>query len=98
MSGKLCDVRLQELDDNGDPVPSLSVHVDVFNESDCGLRIIMDPFGEDHDVLLEAHKDGWRLVIHPHGQDPAFVVTLTNNKATVEDSEGTVLGVAEYEG
>jgi hypothetical protein len=57
----------------------------------------MDPFGEDHDVLLEASTDGWRLLIHPHGQDPAFIVTLTKRKATVENDMGTILAIAEYE-
>jgi len=94
---KLCDVRLHELDEHGELLPNTGVHVDVCEQGgNAGLRIIMDPFGEDHDVLIEAFESGWRLLIHPHGEDPVFVVELTNTKATVEDAAGQVLATADY--
>ena len=83
-------------EEDGEPVPEKSVHVDVRVESG-GLRIIMDPFGEDHDILLMPWEKGWSIVVHPHGEDPVFTIRMTNTEATVVDDWDRPLGKAEYE-
>jgi hypothetical protein len=68
--------QLNELSEHdGEPCPDKHVHVDVRVESG-GLRIVMDPFGEDHDILLMPWENGWSIVVHPHGQDPVVKVRL----------------------
>jgi hypothetical protein len=62
-----------------------------------GLRIIMDPFGEDHDILLMPWAKGWSIVVHLHGEDPVFTIRMTNTEATVVDDRDRLLGKAEYE-
>ena len=90
--------QLNELsEEDGDPCPDKTVHVDVRVESG-GLRIIMDPHGEDHDILLMPWENGWSICVHPHGEDRVFTVRLTNTAATVVDDWDRVLGKAEYEG
>ena len=90
-------VRLVECDNDGEPTPEReSCDVRVRRDGDSAIRIIMDPFGEDHDVLIECHDDKWMVFIHPGGNDPFCIAALTHRKAVVMDDFGNVLKQASW--
>ena len=91
-------IMLTEVDDNGEATTKgthLLTEVRVKREGH-GLRIILDPFGEDHDILIECLAEKWLVIVHPRGQDPVCGIELTPHRAEVMDCGGTVFIKEEF--
>jgi hypothetical protein len=62
--------------------------MDVLQEA-SGLRVVFDPFGQDHDVLVEALSNQEMLVlVHAEGMDLVACVRVTPHEVVVEDACG----------
>jgi len=96
-------VTLVECNDDGEPAPATDLDgrrttdIRVVRDGQSAVRIIMDPFGEDHDVFVECHDDKWLICIHPIGGDPIVVVELRPNSVEVQDSCGKCLIKDQWE-
>jgi hypothetical protein len=88
-----------ECDEDGEPVvgpPQRRTEIRVVRDGESAVRVILDPFGEDHDVFVECHADKWLVCIHPAGSDPIVAVELQANNAVVTDLLGKVLIKEEW--
>jgi len=85
------EFRLASADENGVTIPDgPAAHIRI-EKNESSVRIVMDPYGEDHDVLIEQQADKWLVFVHPWGQDPVCIATLTTKSALVEDNMGNKL-------
>jgi hypothetical protein len=60
----------------------------LIEQSPCHLRIILDPQGEDHDLLIEQRADRWVVFAHvPGGGDPFCIIETNERGAVLLDGE-----------
>jgi hypothetical protein len=57
----------------------------------ASIRVILDPNGEDHDILIEQQDDYWGIYVHPNCGDPICVVRLYEQHSVVENDMGDEL-------
>lgn len=62
----------------------------------AALRIVLDPQGEDHDILIEQHGTEWRVYIHPRGGDPLCIARLGFQQSSLENDVGETLIVQDF--
>ncbi len=92
----IAQCRIGTCDGEGEPVKGgPTSHVDVYR-TDNAVRIVVDPFGEDHDVLIEQHEEEWLVFVHPQGQDPVCVVSLNMKRAIVTNDLGFEITRADF--
>ena len=82
-------------DDDGNISVRHTVSIHANGQAD-GVRIILDPYGEDHDVLIERRVGHWQILVHPQGSDPVCVVHLNPQKAVVYNLEGDEIARATF--
>jgi hypothetical protein len=60
----------------------------VVEQTPCHLRIILDPHGEEHDLLIEQRADRWAIFAHvPCGGDPLCIIETNDRRAVVLDGD-----------
>ena len=84
-------IQIASQDDEGSVIPGGPISEVRIQRSETGVRVVMDPYGEDHDVLIEQHADKWVVMLHPMGQDPACIIEVNMQKVVVTDDLGNVL-------
>ena len=84
-------IQIASQDDEGNVLPNGPVSDIRIQRSETSVRVVMDPWGEDHDVLIEQHADKWVIMVHPMGQDPTCIIEVNMKKAVVMDDLGNVL-------
>ena len=100
-------VHLTERDEDGKPIVAdgraQQAEVRVVCEGESAIRVILDPWDGDHDLLIECHGDKWSIIFHPSGQDPfcmidVFLSTIYHPRQTVvlSDDKGNVLKEEEW--
>ena len=87
-------LTLATCNDEGDVDLSKTAEVQIVKQQ-ASLCVILDPNGEDHDILIEQQDDSWNIYVHPNGGDPLCVVRLYEKCSVVEDDMGNVLATNE---
>jgi hypothetical protein len=81
---------LATCNDEGDVNLSKTAEVQIIKQT-ASLRMILDPNGEDHDILIEQQDDHWGIYVHPNGGDPICVIKLYEKHTVVENDIGDQL-------
>jgi hypothetical protein len=85
---------LATCNNEGDVDPSSTSDVQIIRHP-ASIRVILDPNGEDHDILIEQQDDHWGVYVHPNGGDPICVVRLYEKHTVVENDIGDQLITTE---
>jgi hypothetical protein len=87
----LLETSIKQTNTNGDIEAGKTAHVTVLRSGDVGIRLVLDPYGDDHDLLFLQEEGKWVVFVHPHGGDPVCFLEITPNRTTVHnDSEETL--------
>jgi hypothetical protein len=81
---------LATCNDEGDVDVSKTAEVQIIKQP-ASLRMVLDPNGEDHDILIEQQDDHWGIYVHPSGGDPICVIRLHEDHTVVENDIGDQL-------
>ena len=82
---------IKSFDANGDINPTETAQI-IGHRSEAAIWIILDPRGEDHDILIEQHPEEWRIYINPRGGDPLCIARLGFQRSTLEnDADETLI-------
>ena len=84
-------IQIASQDDEGNVLPGAPISDVRIQRSETSVRVVIDPFGEDHDVLIEQHAGKWVILVHPMGQDPVCIIEVNMQKVVVMDDLGNVL-------
>ena len=87
-------LALATCNDEGDVDLSKTAEVQIIKHP-ASIRVILDPNGEDHDILIEQQDDHWGVYVHPNGGDPICVVRLYEKHTVVENDSGDQLITTE---
>ena len=87
-------LALATCNDEGDVDLSKTAEVQIVKHP-ASIRVILDPNGEDHDILIEQQDDHWGVYVHPNGGDPICVVRLYEKHTIVENDIGDQLITTE---
>ena len=83
-------VVLATCNNEGDVDLSKTAEVQIIKHP-ASIRVILDPNGEDHDILIEQQDDHWGVYVHPNGGDPICVIRLYEKYTVVENDSGDQL-------
>ena len=83
-------LALAACNDDGDVDLSKTAEVQIVKHP-ASIRVILDPNGEDHDILIEQQDDHWGVYVHPNGGDPICVIRLDEKYTIVENDIGDQL-------
>ena len=87
-------IALATCNDEGDVDLSKTAEVQIIRGS-ASIRVILDPNGEDHDLLIEQQDGHCGDYVHPNGGDPICVIRLDEKYTIVENDIGDQLITSE---
>jgi hypothetical protein len=91
LAEELFHTVIKSFDANGDISPTETAQI-IGHRSEVAIWIILDPRGEDHDILIERHPKEWRIYINPRGGNPLCIARLGFQRSTLEnDADETLI-------